>query len=52
VDGSVVTGTIDRVGSDFLEVTAPGAGGPHRRGEPAAVRTMPFSAVGVVRSAP
>jgi hypothetical protein len=52
VDGSVVTGTIDRVGGDFLEVTARGSGERRRGGEVASVHTVPFAAVGLVRSAP
>jgi hypothetical protein len=52
VDGSVVTGTIDRVGGDFLEVTTRGSGERRRGGEVASVHTVPFAAVGLVRSAP
>jgi hypothetical protein len=51
VDGSTVTGTVDRVGSDFLEVSERHPGDRRERdGRPA--RTVPFAAVAVVRSGP
>ena len=49
---SVVSGTVDRVGADFLEVTEHGAGEPRRRAEVTAVRTVPFAALALVRSGP
>ena len=49
---SVVSGTVDRVGADFVEVTEHGAGEPRRRGEVGAVRTIPFAALALVRSGP
>lgn len=52
LDGSVMTGTLDRVGADFLELSTHGAGEPRRREEVTAVRTVPFAALAVVRSGP
>jgi len=49
-DGSVVSGTVDRVGADFLEVTEHGTGEPRRRGDVTGVRTVPFAALAMVRS--
>ena len=51
-DGSVVSGTVDRVGADFVEMTEHGAGEPRRRGEVGAVRTIPFGALALIRSGP
>ena len=51
-DGSVVCGTVDRVGADFLEVTEHGTGEPRRRGDVTGVRTVPFAALAMVRSGP
>jgi hypothetical protein len=51
-DGSVVSGTVDRVGADFVEVSEHGPGEPRRRSEVAAVRTIPFGALALVRSGP
>jgi hypothetical protein len=51
-DGSVVSGTVDRVGADFLEVTEHGTGEPRRRGDVTGVRTVPFAALALVRSGP
>jgi hypothetical protein len=50
LDGSAVTGTVDRVGSDFVEVAEHGPGEPRRRSEVSGVRAVPFAAVAVVRS--
>lgn len=50
VDGSLLTGTLDRVGADFVELSAHGAGEPRRRQEVAEVRTVPFGALALVRS--
>lgn len=48
-DASIVTGTVDRVGADFVEVTEHGADEPRRRGQLGGVRTIPFGALAVVR---
>jgi hypothetical protein len=50
VDGSVLTGTLDRVGADFVELSAHGAGEPRRRDDVTSVRTVPFAAIALVRS--
>jgi hypothetical protein len=48
VDGSAVSGTVDRVGADFVEVSErPADDYPARA---TAVRTVPFAAIGLVRS--
>lgn len=52
VDGSVVAGTLDRVGADFVEVSEHGAGEVRRRGAVTGVRTVPFGALALVRSGP
>lgn len=49
VDGSVLTGTLDRVGGDFVELSTHGAGEARRRAEVSGVRTVPFAALGLVR---
>ena len=48
-DGSTVSGTIDRVGADFLELSAYGAGELPRRAAQTGSRTVPVSALAVVR---
>jgi len=50
VDGSVLSGTVDRVGGDFVELGAHGVGEARRRAEVRSVRTVPFTALAVVRS--
>lgn len=50
LDGSAVTGTVDRVGSDFVEVAEHGPGEPRRRSEVSGMRAVPFTAIAVVRS--
>lgn len=50
VDGSVVSGTIDRVGGDFVEVSTHAAGEARRREDVTSVRTLPFVALAAVRS--
>jgi hypothetical protein len=52
VDGSVVTGTLDRVGQDFVEVGEHAAGEPRRPGQVRAVRTVAFSGVASVTRLP
>jgi hypothetical protein len=52
VDGSVVAGTVERVGADFLELSTHGPGEPRRRDAVTAVRTVPFAALAMVRSGP
>jgi hypothetical protein len=51
-DGSVVSGTVDRVGADFVEVTEHGSGEVRRRGDVTGVRTIPLAALALVRSGP
>jgi hypothetical protein len=46
----VVSGTLDRVGADVVEVSEHGPGEARRRGEVGSVRTVPFSALALVRS--
>lgn len=48
--GTTVTGTIDRVGADFVELSEHPAGEPRRTRAVRAVRTMPLDALVVVRS--
>ncbi len=50
IDASTVTGTLDRVGSDFLELAEHAVGEIRRRDVVTGVRTVPFAAIGVVRS--
>ena len=47
-----MSGTVDRVGADFVEMTEHGAGEPRRRAEVSGVRTVPFAALALVRSGP
>jgi hypothetical protein len=49
-DASVLSGTVDRVGADFVEVAEHGAGEARRRGEVTGVRTVPFAALALLRS--
>lgn len=48
-DGSVVTGTLDRVGNDFVDLAVHAAGEPRRRHEVREVALIPLSAVAAVR---
>ena len=40
VDGTVVSGTLDRVGLDFVEISEHAVGDPRRPGQVSAVRTV------------
>lgn len=48
-DSGVVTGTIDRVGSDFFEMAEHAAGEARRRSEVVGVRSVPFAGVAFIR---
>ena len=49
IDGSLLDGTLDRVGADFVEVAVHGAGEVRRRSEVLAVQIVPHRALSAVR---
>ena len=51
VDGVSTTGTLDRVGHDFVEIAEHPPGEPRRRDAVRAVRTVPITAIAVIRRA-
>lgn len=49
LDGTVLTGTLDRVGADFVELAGHGPGEARRRDEVRSVPALPLRALAVVR---
>lgn len=49
-DGSGYTGTIDRVGADFVDIAEHGYGEPRRPAGVSAVRTVAFAGISLVRT--
>ena len=50
-DGSTLSGTLDRVGADFVELAEHAPGEARRPANVTATRTVPLPAIGLVRSA-
>jgi small nuclear ribonucleoprotein (snRNP)-like protein len=50
-DGSTLSGTLDRVGADFVELAEHAPGEPRRPKDVTTTRTVPLHALGLVRSA-
>lgn len=48
-DATVITGTFDRVGADFVDLAEHAPGEPRRSGSVRGARTVPFAAIAVVR---
>lgn len=49
IDGSTSSGTVDRVGADFVEIAEHPPGEARRRDLVRAIRTVPFTAIATVR---
>ena len=48
VDGSVVSGTLDRVGQDFVEISEHAIGEPRRPGQVSVVRTVAHAGLATI----
>ncbi len=51
IDGSTLTGTVDRVGADFVDVAVSAVAETRRPADPLGMRSVPFSAIGTLRRA-